>query len=163
MPVERTVGVVIDCNLFVQALLNPAGAAARVFERVRSGRVRLFISPETLAEVEEVLSRPRVLNRLPHATPETLAAFLEDTVAHATLLRRVPEKFRFERDPKDAPYLNLAIEAKADYLVSRDRDLLDLMTGHTAECKEFRRRFRQIRVIEPVAFLQHMERTASGA
>jgi predicted nucleic acid-binding protein len=41
-----------------------------------------------------------------------------------------------------------------DYLVSRDKDLLDLMTGHTDECKDFRRRFRQLKIIEPVEFLK---------
>ncbi len=69
----------------------------------------------------------------------------------------MPVKFHFARDPKDAPYLNLAIEAKADYLVTRDRDLLDLMTGHTAECKEFRQRFRRLRVGEPIALRQLIE------
>ena len=41
--------------------------------------------------------------------------------------------------------------------MSRDQDLLDLMTGHTDECKDFRRRFRPLRVMEPVAFLKTIE------
>ena len=57
-------------------------------------------------------------------------------------------------DPKDEPYINLAIAADADYIVSRDKDLLDLMTGHTKECKEFRRKFRSLKVIEPQEFLK---------
>ena len=155
MPIEQ-ISVVFDCNLFVQAFLNPASMAAKCFELARDGRVRLFISRETLVEIEEVLSRPRILSRLPHATSEQREAFLGSALAHATYLRHVPEKFRFERDPKDAPYLNLAIAAGADYLVSRDRDLLDLMTGHTDECKEFRQRFRSLRVIEPITLLQQI-------
>ena len=154
------VGVVFDCNLFVQAFLNPSGAAAQCFGLVLSGRVRLFVSRETLAEAAEVLSRPRILKHLPHATPERREAFLETVIAHATYLRDVTEKFRFERDPKDAPYLNLAIAAGADYLVTRDRDLLDLMTGHADECKGFRQRFRNLRIVEPSALLQRLEKTS---
>lgn len=45
--------------------------------------------------------------------------------------------------------MNLAIAAAADYLVTRDQDLLDLMTGHAAECKNFRQRFRNVKVVDP--------------
>ena len=40
------------------------------------------------------------------------------------------------------------------YIVSRDKDLLDLTTGTTVECKEFRQRFRPLKVIEPLDFLR---------
>jgi predicted nucleic acid-binding protein len=49
----------------------------------------------------------------------------------------VPKEFSYRRD-EDEPYINLAVAAGADFIVSRDRDLLDLMTGYTDECKEFR-------------------------
>ena len=70
----------------------------------------------------------------------------------ATLLDDVLEHFMYARDPKDEKYVNLAIEVAATYLVSRDNDLLDLMTGATDECKDFRRRFNSLTVIEPVKF-----------
>ena len=50
-------------------------------------------------------------------------------------------------------YINLAVEVGANYIVSRDRDLLDLMTGYSEECKEFRRRFRPLKIVEPISFL----------
>lgn len=154
---DETVSVIFDCNVFVQAFLNPASAAARCFELVRSGRAQLFVSPPTLEELREVLSRPHILAFLPQATPGQAESFLEEVLTYATTRRSVPEKFRFERDPKDAPYLNLAIAAVAFYLVTRDRDLLDLMTAHDAESKDFRQRFRQIKVIEPEEFLRSVE------
>ncbi len=55
-------------------------------------------------------------------------------------------------------YINLAVAAGADYIVSRDNDLLDLMTGHTTECKEFRQRFRPLKVIDPVSFLKTLNK-----
>ena len=81
---------------------------------MRRGQAQLFVSPATPTELKEVLSRPRILNLLPHTTPEQTDTFLDDVVAHATNLPAVIEGFRFERDPKDAPYLNLAIAAEAD-------------------------------------------------
>lgn len=158
----QNIRVVFDCSLFVQAFLNPDGGAGRCFDLVRSGQVQLFVSRETLAEVKEVLSRPRILSLLPHATTEQTENFLEEIVIHAASLRVVTEKFRFERDPKDAPYLNLAIALGADYLVSRDKDLLDLMSGHTDDCKDFRQRFRNVKVVGPSEFLQAIRTKAEG-
>lgn len=157
---DEIVRVIFDCSLFVQAFLNSASAANRCLELVRRGQAQLFVSPATLTELKEVLSRPRILNLLPHIAPEQTDNFLGDVVVHATNLPAVTEKFRFERDPKDAPYLNLAIAADADYLVTRDRDLLDLMIGYSAECKEFRQRFRKIKIIKPEDFMRAVEESA---
>ena len=50
-------------------------------------------------------------------------------------LRRVPQHFTYPRDPKDEPQLNLAIEVKADYIVSRDKDSQNSrLTVSQSEC-----------------------------
>ena len=54
----------------------------------------------------------------------------------------------FPRDPDDEHVLNLAIEAKARYLVSRDYDLLELMNN-----LEFQDRYPNLTILDPVAFL----------
>ena len=60
----------------------------------------------------------------------------------------------YPRDPADEPYIDLAVAAAADYLVTRDRDLLSLTNGHSTACKEFRRKTRPLRVLDPVQFLR---------
>ncbi|MBA2647202.1 MAG: putative toxin-antitoxin system toxin component, PIN family [Pyrinomonadaceae bacterium] len=155
MPSDQ-VKVIFDCNTFVQALLSPDGAAAASMELVRRGEIALYVSPQVLAEIRDVLQRPVIMKRLPSLTIERVQAFLEDVVAHATTIRNVPAKFRYERDPEDEPYINLAAVAGADYIVSRDRDLLDLMTGTSVECKEFRQRFRPLKVVQPLEFLREV-------
>ncbi len=52
------------------------------------------------------------------------------------------------------PYLNIAVETEAVFLVSRDNDLLDLMTDFTDEAKDFRRRYRLVNILNPVEFLK---------
>lgn len=66
--------------------------------------------------------------------------------------------FEYSRDPEGEPYLNLAISAKAAFLVSHDRDLLDLMIGHDVKSKQFRQRFRSLKVIRPIDFLKEVEK-----
>lgn len=93
----------------------------------------------------------------PLLTDERADRLVETLLRQATLIDAVPHKFSYSRDPKDEPYINLAAAAKADFIVSRDNDLLDLMTGITVECKEFRQRFKPLKVINPVEFLRIVE------
>ncbi|MHB1559977.1 MAG: putative toxin-antitoxin system toxin component, PIN family [Isosphaeraceae bacterium] len=67
------------------------------------------------------------------------------------LVEDVPRAFEYPRDPKDEPYINLAIAAQAVYLASRDRDLLDLMNDLT-----FTSQFPGIRVLDPAAWLREI-------
>ena len=60
------------------------------------------------------------------------------------------------RDPDDEPYLNLALEAGAQFLVTRDRDLLDLMRWDTEEGRDFQSRFRELRILDPAAFIREL-------
>lgn len=57
------------------------------------------------------------------------------------------------RDPKDEPYLNLAVAAQATFLVSRDLDLLDLIKDAA-----FRQRHPDLNILDPPAFLAEMAR-----
>jgi predicted nucleic acid-binding protein len=50
----------------------------------------------------------------------------------------------------------LAIEANARYLASRDNDILDLKTGIDAAAVDFRRRFPDIRILEPLELLREI-------
>ena len=69
----------------------------------------------------------------------------------------MPRRFIYQRDEDDEPYINLAIEVGAQFLVSRDKDLLDLMTSYADDCKEFRQRFRTLKIIEPLDLLRSIE------
>ncbi len=61
---------------------------------------------------------------------ESLINFLLET---SEFVDRVPRHFEYARDPKDEPYINLAVETEANFIVSRDSDLLDLMKSHSDE------------------------------
>jgi putative PIN family toxin of toxin-antitoxin system len=140
---------VFDCMVFVHALANAKGPACACYELVRSSRLLLSVSPEVISEVGDVLSRPKVRRKLPALTDETVEVFLRDVVGRATMLSEVPEAFRLERDPKDERYINLAVASDASYLVTWDRDLLDLMGDDG-----FRQRFPSLTILEPTALLR---------
>ncbi len=140
--------------IFLQSLIREANPAVACLELFEKGDVKLFVSDEILAEISDVLTRPKLQARYPLLTRERSDKLIENLRKKASVIENAPKKFAYARDPKDEPYINLAIVANADYIVSRDKDLLDLMKGHTNECKEFRQKLRRLKVIEPQEFLK---------
>jgi putative PIN family toxin of toxin-antitoxin system len=144
---------VFDCNTFIQALAFEDGPAGRAFQLMEGGAFELFVSKLILAELRRVLGYEEVLAISPNLTPDRIEAFLERLTFRANLRRRVRHTFDYARDPDDEPYLDLALAIRADYLVTRDKDLLSLMTGHTLFCKQFRRATHPLRVLSATDFL----------
>ena len=140
---------VFDCMVFVQAAGRPNGPARACFRLVNEGRVTLHVSAEILAEVRDVLARPKIQKKFPSLTPERIAEFVQNVKSKAVAASEVPKAFVLGRDPKDEPYLNLVLATEATYLVSRDSDLLDLMNDG-----DFRAQHPALTILDPVAFLR---------
>lgn len=116
-----TVGVVFDTNVLVSALGfggPPLDAVLRTFD----DDVQLLASEATLGELERVMTYDRL--------PFTDA----DRVQCLAILRREADILEPEttvdaaRDPDDDKFLAVAVDGKAEYLVSGDEDLLEIGT-----------------------------------
>jgi putative PIN family toxin of toxin-antitoxin system len=153
--------VVFDTNIFLQALVSRGGPAVKCLDYFEQGRLSIAISRATLAEIEDVLARPHLCLKYPQLLDGRVEALLDRLLYRGIYLRRVKQHFTYPRDPKDEPQLNLAIEVQADYLVSRDNDLLDLMNWNQEAGREFQRCFRFLKIVTPEAFLQVMEQPAA--
>jgi len=112
------------------------------------------MSPETLTELRDVLSRSQLRKEFPLLTEQKAEQLIASLLLKGKLIRNVPKHFRLVRDPSDEPYLNLAIEAGAQFLITRDRDLLDLMRRDLEECRTFQAQFPHLKIINPVDFLK---------
>lgn len=145
--------VVFDCVVFIQAAANEKGPSGRALDLLDTGEIKLFISEKILLEIRDSLNHPRVRQKLPGITDERVEALLKRLDKLAISINEVPRAFEYPRDPKDEPYLNLAIVAGANYLISRDNDLLDLMRSQTKEAQAFRRVYPMLAILDPVAFL----------
>ena len=145
--------VVFDCMIYLQGLIKEKGPAVECLELFERGAVKLLVSHEILEEIADVLTRPKLKAGYSLLTRERADKLIGILKEKAKLIEKVPKNFKYPRDQKDEKYINLAIESKADYIVSRDKDLLDLMTDHSDEAKDFRQRFRPLRVMSPVEFL----------
>lgn len=153
MPKEP-IRAVFDCNVFWQIFFSGTGIGSKCWTSVKDGSIELVVSSPILDEVADVLTRQETRSRFSQATAEAVEAFLDEIIEQATFVKSVKPQFQYPRDPKDEPYINLAIESKAHYIVSRDNDLLDLMTGYDSAGKEFRQRFRPLKIVDAKKFVE---------
>ena len=105
---------VFDAMVFLQAGANPAGPSGACLALARSGSITLITSPETVAELRRLLARPNIRTKFPHLTDELAEAFVREIEGTSTPIDEVPRVFEYARDPKDEPYINLAIAAQAE-------------------------------------------------
>ena len=149
--------VVYDCMVFLQALISDTGPAFACMQRVEEGRVKLVVSTAVLEEVSDVLNRFDLKIKFPRLVPERIQKFLGEVTKRSELIEDVPAVFKLPRDPKDEPYINLAIAAQAQFLVTWNRRHLGyLMAKDTPEGQDFCRRFPGIIILEPPTFLREL-------
>lgn len=114
---------VLDPNVLVSAAISPAGPPRQILNAWTNGRFELIISPTVLEELVDVLARPKFRRFISTAIA---VAFIDGVAAGAILAADQPEPRTFSRDPDDDYLIALARSTGAHYIVSGDRDLLDL-------------------------------------
>jgi putative PIN family toxin of toxin-antitoxin system len=111
------------------------------------------VSSAVLAEVRDVLGRPNIRAKNPAITDVTVDDFFRRIEQIAQKIDDVPASYALPRDPDDEPYVNLALAANANYLVTWDKDMLDLMQD-----ENFRQHYPQLVILNPVALLEVLTR-----
>ena len=112
--------IVFDTNVILSAFLTE-GVCSKLLTRARKGDFYLFACPFILEEVKINLKKKF------SATPGEIKEVL-DILAEATYKLVEPSQTVSGvcRDSNDEPILACALEAKADYLITGDTDLLIL-------------------------------------
>ena len=154
-------GVVFDCNVTIQAIANKEGPSGQSLSLLQSGSITVFLSLAILRELRETVNDPELRARWSGLTDQVIDHFIQQLVFRAVLLRRVRHLMDYPRATQDEPYLDAAWTADADFLVSRDKDLLALVTDHSIFGKDFRRHCPRLRIVDPVAFLLQMNQLKS--
>jgi putative PIN family toxin of toxin-antitoxin system len=113
-------GAVFDTSV----LLSVAGRPETIYaswKAVLEGKLRAFTSDSAIAELKDVLGRPNLREHYGSSLdPANVDRFIGGYRSIATVIHTVPERFIVRADPKDSPFLNLAIESGADFLVTYD-------------------------------------------
>ena len=128
--------IVCDTNVLVSGFLF-GGHAREILRLTSRGVVSNFISPGILREVEDALRRPK-FGLHPEQVLEIIVLF-KDTfeVVSPSIRVRV-----ISSDPKDNHIIEAALAARAEYIISGDRHLLDLT------------KWEDVHLVTPAQFMQ---------
>lgn len=119
----RTPRAVLDTNIVLSALLFPQGRGVPIRRVWQLRGFHPLVSTATVAELIRALNYPKF-----KLTAEERDELLADYLPFCTTIRMPGKPPRTPpcRDPFDVPFLQLASAGKADFLVTGDRDLLEL-------------------------------------
>ncbi len=123
--------VVLDTNVLISGFKDEYSYEKRILDAVINGEIEAFANRQTLRE-NKLLSGMRVENDEYH---RQLDAFFSQ-------LNLVDNRRQIHivRDPEDNKILESAVEARAEYLITNDNDLLTLGT------------FQHVKIVTPPQF-----------
>ena len=129
--------VVLDTNTLISALLF-RGSLARLVELWQHNRFTPIFSKETFGEFKSVLAYPKF-----SLTAQEIRIIIQEDVLPYFEVVDVVEQLRgICRDSDDDKFISSAVSASAEFIVSGDRDLIDLAL------------YESIRIISPSDFLK---------
>lgn len=112
--------LVVDTNILISLFMGRQ--SAELIEAIVNEDIVLISSREQISEIKRVLAYPKLAK---HFTPEIRddIVFLVATMAELVLLANDISDCR---DPKDNFILEMAVNGKADFIVSGDEDIRSL-------------------------------------
>lgn len=113
--------LVVDTNVFASAIIFPRSVPRQVVNHALDHGVVIF-SEATMGELAEVLSRSKFDSYVSRADRELFLAQIERAAEFVPIIRLV----RACRDPKDDKFLEVALNGRADVIITGDADLLGM-------------------------------------
>mgnify|MGYP001580586686 FL=1 len=112
--------IVLDTNVIVSGSIMQKGNSAFILDSWRKEKIQIITSLDILDEFRNVM-----LEKFdaPKDDVETLIAFL---IWKGNVVKPVQKLDVVKEDPDDNKFLEAALEGKADYIVSGDKDILRL-------------------------------------
>ncbi|MGH1375209.1 MAG: putative toxin-antitoxin system toxin component, PIN family [Alphaproteobacteria bacterium] len=110
--------VILDTNVHVSAMFaKPSSTTFRVLKAAYQSH-EVFQTPETIAEIEATLSKPRIVKRLAEGAKEELI----EAVRKGSEIVMPDFEVDVSPDPDDNKFFALAEYVGADFIISRDKD-----------------------------------------
>lgn len=140
-----TIKAVIDTSVMLSVAFPKAGLAKDLRDMIADGAFTLVTSKEIMAELYRIIHYPRILKQF-KPSKEDIDEFIGMVMEKSLITREHYKLDKIADDPTDDMFLACAMEAKADYIVSRDPHLRNL------------KHFHGIRIIDVKAFVERLRK-----
>ena len=118
---KAAIKIVLDTNILISSLLFK-GELAGVVELWKKGRIIPILSRDTFDEFKTVLGYPKF-----SLTTQEMKVIIEEEVLPFFEVIEVTDKIKGAcRDADDDKFIACAVSASADFIVTGDKDLLDM-------------------------------------
>lgn len=118
---KAAIKIVLDTNILISSLLFK-GEIAGVVDLWKKGKIIPIFSRDTFDEFKTVLEYPKF-----SLTAQEIKVIIEEEVLPFFEVIEVTDKIKGVcRDADDDKFIGCAVSASADFLVTGDRDLLDI-------------------------------------
>ncbi len=129
---KKPIRIVIDTNVWISYLIGQS--LANLTDNIFTERVKILFSDELLAELIEILYRPRFAKYFSSDAIQELLSLIDARGENIIIRNHV----NICRDKKDNFILDLCLNGKADYLVTGDDDLLVLNPFQQTQIIDYR-------------------------
>lgn len=126
--------IVLDTNMFLSGFLFH-GMLKTVFDLILGNKLQMFVSEALVGEITKKLAEFEADKQI----QREVLLFINSR----GVLIRPKGKVTVCRDPKDNYLLELAQEGQANYLITRDKDLLELSAA----------KWKDTKIVKPESFL----------
>jgi putative PIN family toxin of toxin-antitoxin system len=113
--------VVLDTNILVSAFIKYGGNESKILEKAITKEITLLTSEDILDEFLKVIRRPKF-----GYTSKQTTAMMILLLKIAKLTTPTQKITEIKEDPTDNKILECATAAKADYIITGDKHLLNL-------------------------------------
>lgn len=124
--------IVLDTNIWISGLLLPKSKAGEVLLLWKSAKIDVVTSQPILEEIKKVLLYPKIQKRIQwdEAKIDQYISLLQFLTEYILLDSNSPQEI-VERDLDDSIILNTFLASGADFLVTGDKDLLELKVSYS--------------------------------
>lgn len=142
----NNIRVVVDTNVLISGLFGIKNSpSSQILNAVRTQKIILVTSPIILEEIGEVINRDRIVKLTKMSLGERVN-FMDKLIERSDITAGKQLSQIVGRDTKDDKFLACAVESKADYIVTGDKDLLIF------------KEYEGIKIVTPREFLEILKR-----